>query len=378
MPAKIEIDKEEFLKLVNEGETINQLANHFNCSPRVINSRKSKWNIAKKYGSKKDINKEKFTSLLEKGYTNEQLSKHFNCSVGPIKSLKRELNLTTFTPINKIDINNDKLIELVDIGYSLEELAKYFNCLPLVISHRKEDLGLCNSSKVYVDNDKLENLVSLGFTAENIAEKLSCSPNIIINRKKELGIKYVKTQGPKNGITKDFILTILDFSDESFPRWKERRGSVTTGNIAGTINNNGQRIVEINDIAYNLSHLVILIHEGILPIRKVFHLNMDLLDNSYDNLKIAELGSDYFKRRAKQTPKNVNTSLMAAIWKYCPKEWHVDHIQPLSKGGLNEPNNLQYLTQEDNLKKGNKIDYTYITKPIRWQDRIKEEYYRKG
>jgi len=31
---------------------------------------------------------------------------------------------------------------------------------------------------------------------------------------------------------------------------------------------------------------------------------------------------------------------------------HVDHIKPLSKGGLHTPNNLQLLSPEENMKKG--------------------------
>lgn len=34
---------------------------------------------------------------------------------------------------------------------------------------------------------------------------------------------------------------------------------------------------------------------------------------------------------------------------------HVDHIMPLSKGGLHHPDNLQILTAEENLKKGDRI-----------------------
>lgn len=35
---------------------------------------------------------------------------------------------------------------------------------------------------------------------------------------------------------------------------------------------------------------------------------------------------------------------------------HVDHIKPLSKGGLHEPSNLQLLTPRDNLRKGSKYE----------------------
>ena len=42
---------------------------------------------------------------------------------------------------------------------------------------------------------------------------------------------------------------------------------------------------------------------------------------------------------------------------------HVDHIIPLSAGGIHHPDNLQILTESDNLKKGTSLAYTH-------QDRI--------
>ena len=36
------------------------------------------------------------------------------------------------------------------------------------------------------------------------------------------------------------------------------------------------------------------------------------------------------------------------------EDYHVDHIKPLSKGGLHHPENLQILPADLNLKKGNK------------------------
>jgi 5-methylcytosine-specific restriction endonuclease McrA len=37
------------------------------------------------------------------------------------------------------------------------------------------------------------------------------------------------------------------------------------------------------------------------------------------------------------------------------REWHVDHIKPLSKGGLHHPTNLQLLTKTENLQKHDKF-----------------------
>ena len=37
--------------------------------------------------------------------------------------------------------------------------------------------------------------------------------------------------------------------------------------------------------------------------------------------------------------------------------YHVDHIQPLSKGGLHHPNNFQIVTKKYNLQKGSKLNF---------------------
>ena len=44
----------------------------------------------------------------------------------------------------------------------------------------------------------------------------------------------------------------------------------------------------------------------------------------------------------------------AALTKQTGIQHHVDHIQPISKGGLHAPWNLQVLTAEDNLRKADK------------------------
>lgn len=64
--------------------------------------------------------------------------------------------------------------------------------------------------------------------------------------------------------------------------------------------------------------------------------------------------------------------LLILIYKFCSKEYHVDHIIPISLGGLHHPDNLQYLPKEMNLKKHNSLDFDYEGKNIFWQPIILE------
>jgi 5-methylcytosine-specific restriction endonuclease McrA len=67
------------------------------------------------------------------------------------------------------------------------------------------------------------------------------------------------------------------------------------------------------------------------------------------------------KARRRLTIANVSSDdpeirkQLQEIYANRPDGYHVDHIIPLSKGGLHHPDNLQYLTAEENLKKGSKI-----------------------
>lgn len=56
-----------------------------------------------------------------------------------------------------------------------------------------------------------------------------------------------------------------------------------------------------------------------------------------------------------QTPDDADLDLIKDIYKNCPKGYEVDHIFPISKGGLHHQNNLQYLTVNENRSKGNKV-----------------------
>lgn len=57
-----------------------------------------------------------------------------------------------------------------------------------------------------------------------------------------------------------------------------------------------------------------------------------------------------------------NRLMCLQVYKECPPDKEVDHIIPLKHDkvcGLHVPWNMQYLTRQENAKKGNSFDFTY-------------------
>ena len=56
-----------------------------------------------------------------------------------------------------------------------------------------------------------------------------------------------------------------------------------------------------------------------------------------------------------QTPEDADREAIKEFYERCPEGHEVDHIIPISKGGLHTLENLQYLTMPENRRKSNKI-----------------------
>ena len=65
----------------------------------------------------------------------------------------------------------------------------------------------------------------------------------------------------------------------------------------------------------------------------------------------------YYARKKSQTPELSKKELKAIqkFYENCPEGYEVDHIYPISKGGLHVLSNLQYLTITENRKKQHKV-----------------------
>lgn len=91
---------------------------------------------------------------------------------------------------------------------------------------------------------------------------------------------------------------------------------------------------------------------------------------------IAIKKASHAKRRAFKKTQNTcaasDMEMLRQIYLNCPKGYHVDHIVPLSKGGLHHPGNLQYLPAIVNLQKGNDESFDCSQHVIYWQNLLKE------
>lgn len=68
-----------------------------------------------------------------------------------------------------------------------------------------------------------------------------------------------------------------------------------------------------------------------------------------------EANARYRARLKEQTPEYADIDAMKSFYENCPEGYEVDHIIPISKGGLHTMENLQYLTITENRRKGDRL-----------------------
>lgn len=71
--------------------------------------------------------------------------------------------------------------------------------------------------------------------------------------------------------------------------------------------------------------------------------------------RVREVSANYRAKLRDQTPLDADRAAIQEFYAKCPKGYEVDHIVPISKGGLHTLENLQYLTVSQNRSKSNKV-----------------------
>lgn len=77
-------------------------------------------------------------------------------------------------------------------------------------------------------------------------------------------------------------------------------------------------------------------------------------DAEHHRKRMAFHQSVYRSKGYRRISPDANKEKIKEIYLNCPPGYEVDHIVPLSLGGLHHENNLQYLTIEENRRKGNR------------------------
>lgn len=73
----------------------------------------------------------------------------------------------------------------------------------------------------------------------------------------------------------------------------------------------------------------------------------------------AQAQSKYRAKKYRVLAPNADKEKIKEIYLNCPDGYEVDHIIPLSRGGLHHQDNLQYLLKEENRRKNNRIWYPH-------------------
>ena len=71
--------------------------------------------------------------------------------------------------------------------------------------------------------------------------------------------------------------------------------------------------------------------------------------------RVREVSANYRARLLDQTPEWADRAAIREFYANCPEGYEVDHIIPISRGGLHTLENLQYLTIHENRSKGARL-----------------------
>lgn len=339
----IDEHKKEFIEDRKSGDYTNaQLAIGYECSIATIISRAKKWNIIGLY-----IDKHIDTFILDKKsdkYTIKELATKYKCSTSTVSNRIFSCSLeNVITEIN--GVLTQKL---------LKKILKYDKNTGIFTWKETRNINAKNGSIAGSSN-------TYGY--------ISITINYISYRAHRLAFLYMTGSLPPENMHVDHINHIRDCNSWANLRLvtkfeNARNQALQKRTISG--------IMGVSKTIYGTWKVEIKIPNTTKYFQKYYKTKEEAIivaNAKYKEFKYHDnhgylsdtiYKSKYKEKLKKATPKNQTKEEKKQIKEFyanTPKGYEVDHIQPISKGGLHELSNLQYLTIEENRKKGSKLPY---------------------
>ena len=134
----------------------------------------------------------------------------------------------------------------------------------------------------------------------------------------------VLIQGIKqmNELTQDLLKELFDYRDGEL-YWKvSRTNSIKVGDLAGTVDGGGYRVIRINGKTYKAHRMIYLYHHGYLP-EYLDHIDGNRANNDINNLREATIRENGMNRKKNKSynGKPTTSRFKGVHWDKHAKKW---------------------------------------------------------
>lgn len=117
-------------------------------------------------------------------------------------------------------------------------------------------------------------------------------------------------------MTKEEVCSLFEYKD-GFLFWRSQPHSVDTSKTAGTVNENGYRIIGINKKRYRAHRLIFLMHYGYIP-EFIDHIDGNPGNNKIGNLRAATKNQNEYNTGKR---KNNTSGFKGVSWHSQKNKW---------------------------------------------------------